>query len=749
MSAVQEGAAAMAAAPAAGAVAAAPPAKAYVRLPPGSDTLVVSVTLGAKTSNLNRPLDEPLDKALARLSKNLTVKPAKKEKRKKGGAAGGSVSGADTSTDEPGAPLAVLYGDVEGRSPLDRSLPNGSAWPAAALLEVAGERFLVEVNPPTVDRLSIDRLAMVGYPTAAAVQLSFADPDACAWRWSAQRPGSTEWYDLGCTTQYYTPCAADEGSVLRVECVPGAWRARGGEGGEGSRELWAGEAVAGVTGPVQHGPERCSASVRCSHTPGPLAAPRQFRIMSYNILADQYAGSDYARNVLFNYCPPANLEPTYRRALVLRELLGYHADVVCLQEVDERAFSDFLTLHMGLQGYSGHYTNKMGRVKEGSATFWRSDRYTALAHHDMRLRDAFLRQPASAPAPDASASASGSGSGPASSGIRSVLPALHAQFAPLLDASPELERALQQVTTIAQATLLAPKNPAPGEGCLLVVNTHLFFHPYAPHIRNVHTAAILEEAAAFLERCAASADPAVAGPLAAAGPGPLGRPCVLFVGDLNSDLNDGIPGVVELLRRGRLPADYWDWVMGAAFKWGMGEEDADTMASETAKISAACAAAQAATGTGTGTATATATSSNDPAGPAPSGAAAGAGAAPSPEAAAAGSLFAADGHAFESAAASPSRPIPVTGIDITLPYTLRSADDLKTPYTNYTSGYKALLDYVWYEEQALRVVGAVPIPSEAEIGSFIPSPSFPSDHLAVVYDMEWRAPEEAAGGAAQ
>eukprot|EP00983_Pelagomonas_calceolata_P126824 1161343-Pelagomonas_calceolata.AAC.1 len=156
-----------------------------------------------------------------------------------------------------------------------------------------------------------------------------------------------------------------------------------------------------------------------------------------------------------------------------------------------------------------------------------------------------------------------------------------------------------------------------------------------------------------------------------------------------------------------------------------------------------------------------------------------------------------------------------------------SADDLRTPFTNYTSGYKALLDYVWIEPSTLevrrepllalvaffspgsgaecavsfihawctqlvtllvcltslllfvlvhglpsavsalqtkccaivhacahitcalyrmeavyqasidfykchllQVVGNVPIPSEEEIGSFIPSPAFPSDHLA-------------------
>ena len=39
--------------------------------------------------------------------------------------------------------------------------------------------------------------------------------------------------------------------------------------------------------------------------------------------------------------PRSYLDPEYRRPLVLQELLGYHADVICLQEVDETAFSRY------------------------------------------------------------------------------------------------------------------------------------------------------------------------------------------------------------------------------------------------------------------------------------------------------------------------------------------------------------------------------------------------------------------------
>jgi hypothetical protein len=84
----------------------------------------------------------------------------------------------------------------------------------------------------------------------------------------------------------------------------------------------------------------------------------------------------------------------------------------------------------------------------------------------------------------------------------------------------------------------------------------------------------------------------------------------------------------------------------------------------------------------------------------------------------------------------------------THPPITHSADDLETPYTNYTSGYKALLDYVWYDPQRLTVTAQLPQPSEQLLASFIPSPNFPSDHLAVVYDLAFKPQPSAAAAAA-
>jgi 2',5'-phosphodiesterase len=91
-----------------------------------------------------------------------------------------------------------------------------------------------------------------------------------------------------------------------------------------------------------------------------------------------------------------------------------------------------------------------------------------------------------------------------------------------------------QVTTVAQLTILQPVSCGPGceDGLLCLVNTHLFFHPQAPHIRTLHVAAMLAEAHALAESAAAD----------------LGStPALLFCGDLNSDLNDGMPGETHLL----------------------------------------------------------------------------------------------------------------------------------------------------------------------------------------------------------
>ena len=55
-------------------------------------------------------------------------------------------------------------------------------------------------------------------------------------------------------------------------------------------------------GPVGRGPADPPAAARHALTQGPLEPPA-LRVVTYNILADQYASTDHAQNMLFGYCP--------------------------------------------------------------------------------------------------------------------------------------------------------------------------------------------------------------------------------------------------------------------------------------------------------------------------------------------------------------------------------------------------------------------------------------------------------------
>lgn len=54
-------------------------------------------------------------------------------------------------------------------------------------------------------------------------------------------------------------------------------------------------------------------------------------MVSYNLLADQYASTEHALDVLFSFCPRAFMDIDYRKQLIAAELRNYHADILMLQ----------------------------------------------------------------------------------------------------------------------------------------------------------------------------------------------------------------------------------------------------------------------------------------------------------------------------------------------------------------------------------------------------------------------------------
>ena len=187
---------------------------------------------------------------------------------------------------------------------------------------------------------------------------------------------------------------------------------------------------------------------------------------------------------------------------------------------------------------------------------------------------------------------------------------------------------------------------------------------------------------------------------------------------MHSERRLPLSGTLELLRRGQLPADFWDWRDGADFSFrasGTVEEDAHAAAVIEETIAAHAAAAT----------DFTATDSTQSAPPSQC------------ETTVVGSdtdMGNSTSVPSDDEGESPSgggEQTGIVGLDLTIPFDLRSADGLRTEFTNYVKGYIGALDYVFYEPARLRVLREIPLPSEVEVLSFLPSQRFPSDHLSV------------------
>jgi len=61
-------------------------------------------------------------------------------------------------------------------------------------------------------------------------------------------------------------------------------------------------------------------------------------------------------------------------------------------------------------------------------------------------------------------------------------------------------------------------------------------------------------------------------------------------------------------------------------------------------------------------------------------------------------------------------------------------------YTNYTADFKDTLDYVMVSHHCFDVIRVAPFPTENVLSEHVALPSevFPSDHIAVAVDVEWK-----------
>lgn len=91
-----------------------------------------------------------------------------------------------------------------------------------------------------------------------------------------------------------------------------------------------------------------------------------FCVLSYNILADAYARAEWYPNT-----PSGFLKPTERIERIIERLLGLSPDIVCLQEVEPKAY-EIILASLETHEYAGSYVKKENDRPDGCAFFHRT-----------------------------------------------------------------------------------------------------------------------------------------------------------------------------------------------------------------------------------------------------------------------------------------------------------------------------------------------------------------------------------------
>ncbi|KAM1514942.1 hypothetical protein EV1_013982 [Malus domestica] len=203
-----------------------------------------------------------------------------------------------------------------------------------------------------------------------------------------QRSGGETWFEVG-HSKTYTPTADDIGHVLKFECVVVDTESKV-PVGHVNTILTSRVIPAPSPSPRRLVPVNGVDVMGHLDSDGRISSSGTFTVLSYNILSDVYATSES-----YSYCPSWALSWPYRRQNLLREIVGYRADIVCLQEVQSDHFEEFFAPELDKHGYQALYKRKTNEVYNGNtqtidgcATFFRRDRFSHVKKYEVEFNKA-------------------------------------------------------------------------------------------------------------------------------------------------------------------------------------------------------------------------------------------------------------------------------------------------------------------------------------------------------------------------
>lgn len=489
---------------------------------------------------------------------------------------------------------------------------------------------------------------------------------------------------------------------------------------------------------------------RWEHTPTVLAAPA-LRVVTYNVLYDGFCMNSFGRKYIYPFCTKEVLDEKQRAIRIRRELISYHADLICLQECGKRIFSQFYLPSFRLLGYEGLHMKKNGSVQEGCAVFYRTARFAVLKESTIPLNMETLQT-----------------------------------FFPILASSikkyKEFDEALTKMTAIGVG--LRMKDKETGKTFVLG-NTHLFYHADGCHIRMVQAymqmhhlyrlasgghmsrasmtttsapttmvdSAGVDERSSTLATSGPSTsgtgrgkdgdglrfesphdegnvpkeshragegtptpplssshlchDPSFSGPRDGLPGSPSTVDPIIFCGDGNCT---HATGAYRLLSTGHVEEDHVSWEKGTLFWYGGDKKLGTPYEEEEEEVV--------------------------------NGKPAGAGGLDGPSAHVGGAA-----PPIRSPLHFPPPPPPPFGeefyrTELSVPFRMKDAYDscpTPLPWTNYTRDFKEVIDYIMVSHGRAEVLQAVPIPPEEELCSncALPNEKYASDHLALIADIKF------------
>lgn len=362
--------------------------------------------------------------------------------------------------------------------------------------------FAVKFNWPWINTLTLPTAILAGfYVYPSKCEIEYADRHASDFVWyrgklpANGKEESIEWTEIGRGFAFLVR-HDDIGYKFKVKATPkSADRTKTGPTTEAISKS-----------EVQAGPGCCPFETRHLFTMDRLQG-KNCRIASYNLLADYYADSEDGRTKLFNYCPEYAIKIDYRKQLLLKEIIGYNADIFCMQEVDFKVFEGDLIPMLGEKSMSGVH-NKKGTTPEGIATFFRNDRFELLQHHGMNIGETVKTHPACQ------------------------------ELWNKLQGNDKLTERLTELGTTLQVTILRSKEFP--QKFFTVANTHLYFHPDSDHIRLLQFGISMLLVQDFMAKFE----------------GGLLDNSLIFCGDFNSTPDCGI---YKLMTENFVPENFIDW----------------------------------------------------------------------------------------------------------------------------------------------------------------------------------------------